>query len=68
MTKKKKGTHGGKRAKAGRKPVDEALKAVTIAISITPARLAKLDEIAVPYHHEKRGRRSKCISALIDKA
>lgn len=63
MSKPKKSTHGGKRKKAGRKPVDPALKAVTIAISLTPVRLAKLDVKAV-----KHGGRSGAVSALIDES
>jgi hypothetical protein len=57
----KKKTHGGKRAGAGRKPIDPDDKAVVVAVSLPGELVAQLDE-----RREKEGwNRSQAVAEAI---
>jgi hypothetical protein len=57
----KKKTHGGKRAGAGRKPIDPNDRAIVVAVTVPSELVVELDEL-----REKRGwNRSQAVTEAI---
>jgi Ribbon-helix-helix protein, copG family len=62
-----KADHGGKRAGAGRKPIDPKSQSVTIALSLPESLLERLDAVAAKHNWNRAEAVREAIRGLVAK-